>query len=204
MDLFGTYKTNKDVNTEIIKDIPGLNLLYDFVSTKEELKLIEAIDNSPWLDDLKRKVQHYGFKYDYKLRRIDESLRIGDLPIWCNDVTKKFLEVVNIFDSVDQLIINNYEPGQGIAMHTDCEPCFTNTIVSLSLGADIVMDFSYKGEKEKISIILPRRSLLLIQDDARYNFLHGIAQRKKDKFNEKIIERKRRVSMTFRKVIIDK
>ncbi|WP_231289239.1 hypothetical protein [Rickettsia bellii] len=35
----------------------------------------------------------------------------------------------NIFHEIpDQVIINEYMPGQGIAPHTDCIPCFSDTI----------------------------------------------------------------------------
>ena len=41
----------------------------------------------------------------------------------------------------DQLIVNEYQPGQGISAHIDCEPCFKNTIVTVSLGSVYEMDF---------------------------------------------------------------
>lgn len=34
----------------------------------------------------------------------------------------------------DQVIINEYQPGQSIAPHIDSVPCFGETIASLSLG----------------------------------------------------------------------
>jgi hypothetical protein len=56
--------------------IPNLTYLPNFISEKEENELVEIIDSQPWLDDLKRRVQHYGYKYDYKARRIDTSMEI--------------------------------------------------------------------------------------------------------------------------------
>lgn len=41
----------------------------------------------------------------------------------------------------DQLIINEYTPGQGINPHIDNPTLFSSPIVSLSLGSDCVMEF---------------------------------------------------------------
>lgn len=203
MDLFGIYKSDEQLVQEFINSMNGLEYYPKFISEGEELELITAIDNANWLNDLKRKVQHYGFKYDYKARRIDESFRIGTLPNWSDFIVDRILKNGIVNHQPDQLIINNYEVGEGISMHVDCEPCFTDIIISLSLFSDIVMDFKKLNSNQKESILLQRGSLLVISGDARYKYEHGIAQRKSDMFNKRKRDRKRRVSMTFRKVILE-
>lgn len=42
----------------------------------------------------------------------------------------------------DQVIVNEYQPGQGIANHIDCISCFSGTVISLSLGSSCIMDFT--------------------------------------------------------------
>ncbi len=42
----------------------------DFVSELKAERLLEAIDASDWRADLKRRVQHYGWRYDYRKRHI--------------------------------------------------------------------------------------------------------------------------------------
>lgn len=42
-------------------DIPGLQYLPDFIAAEEERALIKIIDQQPWLNDLKRRVQHSVF-----------------------------------------------------------------------------------------------------------------------------------------------
>ena len=83
--------------------------------------------------------------------------------------------------STDQLIINEYFPGQGIAPHIDCEPCFTNTIASISLGSATVMD--YTKDTTSIPVVLRPRSLVVMKEESRYEWKHGIASRKTDKIN---------------------
>lgn len=165
-----------------IPKIEGLTYTPKYITQEQERLLISKIDAQPWLTDLKRRVQHYGYKYDYKARKITPDLKIGSIPDW-----------LQILPNFDQVIINEYLCGQGITPHIDCIPCFTDTIFSLSLLEPCEMIF----EKENIkhSIILEPRSLLTFQGEARYKWKHAIPQRKSN-------VRNRRVSITFRKVIL--
>ena len=65
----------------------GLEYCADFLAPHEEAELLAQIDgdDSPWLDDLSRRVQHFGYKYDYSNRRLDATARIGPLPDWLRD-----------------------------------------------------------------------------------------------------------------------
>lgn len=182
--------------------ISGLQYIFQYLNTNYHDSLLSAIDQAPWLNDLKRRVQHYGFKYDYKFRRIDLSMKIGELPAWALQIATDLHEKQFFRDLPDQLIVNEYLPGQGIAPHIDCEPCFEDTIASISLGSACVMDFTHSIRKEKIPILLEPRSLVILQGDSRYFWTHGIAGRKADVFEGKPFLRQRRVSLTFRKTIL--
>ena len=86
-------------------------------------------------------------------------------------------------------------PGQGIYEHIDNPELFDDTIISLRLLSNILMDFKEDWETPK-PILLEKNSLFILRDEARYNYKHGISKRKTD--NK--IKRGRRVSITFRKV----
>jgi alkylated DNA repair dioxygenase AlkB len=166
--------------------------------------LLDQIDKRQWLEDLRRRVQHYGFKYDYKARKVNRDMRIGQLPKWLQKLGQKLYEDGHMLAEPDQVIVNEYEPGQGISSHIDCEPCFANTIVSLSLGSDCIMDFTNRRDKtKKIPVWLAPRSIIVLKDEARNEWLHGIAPRKSDMWEGQKYERQRRVSLTFRKVILE-
>jgi len=45
-------------------DISGLTYVPDFITPAENDFLLSQIDQQPWLTDLKRRVEHYGYKYD--------------------------------------------------------------------------------------------------------------------------------------------
>lgn len=198
MDLFNQHKNDSTSN------IVGLKYLRSFITLEEQRNMINQIDNQPWLSDLKRRVQHYGYKYDYKRRSIDNSMKLGEVPGWCNKTIKKMLDNNIISFVPDQIIVNEYLPGQGISNHIDCQPCFGDTVISLSLCSSCVMQFT---NKENPSIIVPVLlepcSLIVLKEDARYNWMHGIKAVKTDKYNSAKVIRRRRVSLTFRKVIVN-
>lgn len=184
-------------------EIPGLRYVPDFVSREARDQLLRDVDAQPWLTDLKRRVQHYGYKYDYKARKIDQTMRIGPLPEWSLRIAEDLVQLGLMTELPDQLIVNEYEPGQGIAPHVDCVPCFTDTIASLSLGSACVMNFANKETEEIVPLLLDPGSLVILRGEARYNWTHGIAARKSDVFQGRTIDRRRRVSLTFRKIILD-
>ena len=186
-----------------VSEIPGLHYIKDYISQDQHDWLLNQIDKHPWLDDLKRRVQHYGFKYDYRARKVNRDMRIGELPKWLKRLSHTLQKDGHTPEVADQVIINEYQPGQGIAGHIDCEPCFKDTIVSLSLGAGCIMDFTNKSDKtKKIPVWLAPRSLVVLSGEARHGWLHGIAARKSDEWDGQKYDRQRRVSLTFRKVII--
>lgn len=181
--------------------IEGLEVIPDYITAAEEAALIATIDQQVWQHDLKRLVQHYGWKYDYTARRVDASMRLGELPEWLTRYGAAMQREGVFPQAPDQVIINEYQPGQGIAAHVDCVPCFTDVIASISLGSFCMMEFTHGKTGEKVPILLEPRSLLVMRDAARYHWKHGIAPRKSDVYGGVRLPRARRLSLTFRKVV---
>ena len=180
--------------------INKLVLLENFVSEEEETELLNTIDNNSWSCELKRKVQHYGYRYDYKAKAIEASMQLGEVPSWLKNLSSKIDQQTKQNNELDQFIINEYLPGQGISAHIDCIPCFGNTIYSLSLGSGCNMVFTDPKTNQKISYYLPQRSLLVLKDELRYEWKHEIKAVKSDLVNDVKIPRGRRVSITFRTI----
>lgn len=184
-----------EIEEEAMPTIPGLTYIPDFISREEESALIASIDDQPWLTDLKRRVQHYGYKYDYKAHTVTDESYLGSLSDWLEPVAQK------LPFKPDQAIVNEYLPGQGISAHVDCVPCFDDTIASLSLGSGAIMQFTKDVEKQEL--YLKPRSLIVLSGEARYEWTHAISARKSDVVNGFKIERERRISLTFRHVILN-
>jgi len=202
-DLFNPIQENFGQNiSAALKRVVGLTYIPNFISRQEEICLLDNINSNEWLSDLKRRVQHYGWKYDYRSRNIDYSMYLGELPAWAGSLAHNLFNRRLVSELPDQVIINEYKPGQGIANHVDCEPCFGDSIVSLSLGSVCIMNLINLETKEKIEIVLEPRSAIVIKSESRYKWSHGIPPRLADTINGQYIHRKLRLSMTFRKVVV--
>ena len=178
--------------------IPGLRYYPQLLTVQKQREVIKEIDSRPWQNELKRRVQHYGYKYDYKARAINHSMYVGPLPDFAVEIGRQLL-ILNLIEELpDQLIVNEYLPGQGITAHIDCEPCFKNTIVTVSLGAVYQMDFINASTRDVRGTLLDVGSALILRNEARYEWMHRIQPRKKDRG----VLRGRRVSLTFRNVIV--
>lgn len=180
----------------------GLRLLRDFISADEETDLIRSVDAAPWQTDLKRRVQQYGWRYDYRSRSVNPSDYLGDLPLWMGHIISRISRMDDFAKPPEQAIVNEYLPGQGIAPHTDCLPCFGPVIASLSLACAYEMWFERSRNGPKAFLQVPRKSLLILTGPARYTWRHAIAARKTDP-NPNVhgagrIARRRRISITFR------
>lgn len=196
------------LNFEILNEsskiqIPGLFYYPKFITSDFESELIKQIDSLEWSNELKRRVQHYGYKYDYKKKKIDKADYLGPLPNIFEPIIKKLKDQKIILRRPDQLIVNEYLPGQGISKHIDCTTCFDKQIVSLSLGSNCVMVFKrekFEGNyiSDVFDLLLERCSVLSIIDSARYNWSHSINPKSSDNG----IKRTRRISLTFRNVIL--
>ncbi len=173
-------------------EIPGLSVIYDAITHEEEKYLLDFINATErsWNSDLVRRTQHYGYHYNYGYpnKRLSEA---APIPAEFMPILKKFNSDAN------QVIVNEYKPGQGIAAHTDAK-IFDDVVTSLSLGSSCRFNF-IRGNEFK-SIFLPPRTLVRMTGDARWLWKHEIGAKKTDKNNDgQTIKRGTRVSLTMRR-----
>jgi alkylated DNA repair dioxygenase AlkB len=183
--------------------VPGLKYIAGYLAEQDEVTLLAQVDAEPWLADLRRRVQHYGYRYDYKARKVDPTMHLGPLPAWAQGLADRLVADCHMPVTPDQLIANEYEPGQGITAHIDCVPCFGPVVCSLTLGSQCVMELSAVEGDGAESLLLERGSLLVLAGESRYNWRHAIPGRKTDKVDGRVLARNRRVSLTFRTVIVE-
>lgn len=183
--------------------VPGLHYIADYLTPSAQQHYLNIIDQQPWSNELKRRVQHYGYRYDYRRKQVDYDLYLGPLPEWAAALVQRLHADMHAPAMPDQLIINEYQPGQGIASHVDCVPCFGDTIISLSLGSACVMELSQLTSSRQVSLLLEVGSLLVLRAEARYDWKHGISARRSDQHQGQTIIRQRRVSLTFRTVLLN-
>ena len=186
--------------------LPGLTYIQDFIGIETHDALVAAIDAQPWKTNIGRRVQQYGYTYAYRTRRARSGPQeaafsyLGPLPEWTVAIAERFLQQGITALPFDQLIVNEYEPGQGIGAHIDDVVGFGEPIVSLSLLSSCVMDLMHPMHG-RVPILLEPRSVLVLSGVARTKWSHGIAKRKTDPWLDRTLSRSRRLSMTFRRVV---
>jgi len=178
----------------------GLLYFKDAIDEKNDLvSFIDSLDKWKTLSDSKnsRKVQHYGYLYDYKS---------GKTTTKADPIPEEFLSLIDSLkkkckteSEFNQVIVNNYETGQGISAHTDVKE-YGPIIGCYTIGSGATMRFT-RGD-EKYDIYVEPNSLYIMSGESRYEWKHEMLARKSDVVGEKKIQRGRRISITFRCVPI--
>lgn len=150
------------------------------------------------------------------------------IPEWLQTYVEKINNLGVLGDKkANHVLVNEYLSGQGIMPHTDGSlfhpiistiSCGSHTILELQRGRD--EDGEEKGggggdEQNRVQILVERRSLLMIKDDAYHKYLHSIEERTEDVIlpdisniemcemtNDKnrVLQREKRISLTIRHV----
>jgi len=127
--------------------IQGLSYITNFIAHSEQIYLIEQLDQLSWSSDLKRRTQHFGYKYDYSKKKIDRSAYVGPIPDFLKIYVSRLVKQ-KWFDErekLDQIIVNEYFPGQGISKHIDCVMMLVFVeVISHLLQKEKILKFALK------------------------------------------------------------
>ena len=187
--------------------VPGLFCIPLFVSESEEQEILQFLDGFVWSTELARRTLHFGRKYNYRSRSLEEEpvkpmsgpierliQRILSYSEFLGDLAPSPLNMHN-----GMCIVNEYTRAQGIAGHVDAA-IFGPIIYSLSLGEDAVMTFT-PPSGHAVPVFIPRFSLLVMSGAARYEWKHQIDKKVSYEIaGRKIVKHSsyRRVSLTYR------
>ncbi len=191
---------------QFINSVPGLFYIDNLISPEYSQQLFHYLDNeakwSPITDNPNsRVVQHYGYKYNYKSHHHKE---MGNpIPDIFSELIQSLqqksqeLQLIDSSYSFNQVIVNNYEPSQGISKHTDIKS-YGAVIGCYTIGSGATMRF--RKNNEIVDIYVKPNSLYIMSGDARYLWTHEMPSTKTDMCDGKRVVRSRRVSITFRNV----
>lgn len=145
----------------------------NFITSEEEahiLKNVYSVPKPKWTCLSKRRLQDYG-GVPHEKGMIPESI-----PNWLTKYVEKVAQL-NVFDNhkPNQVLVNEYLPGQGIMPHSD-GPLFFPTIATISCGSHTILNFLENSEaRTKIcQLLLEKCSLVVIKDDMYSKYLHSI------------------------------
>lgn len=190
---------------------PGLVLVENFITDETEQMLLQRFNFDDQSSDITgsklkhRAVKHFGYEFKYGINNVDpiEPLEEG-IPDEFKEILHRALDEKLVAYFPDQLTVNRYLPGQGIPPHVDTPSAFEDGLMSLSCGSKVIMDFR-DPDGTHLSVLVPPRSLLVMNGDSRYIWSHGITPRKSDIVPKQgggltLVTRTTRVSFTFRKL----
>lgn len=160
--------------------IPGLVGETEFITEERERRIVDYLDQGEWSAVTpgavsSRRVQQFGYAYGYNSRSVSNT-PISPLE---GDILEiaQYLQRTGWLPEGDlQCIVNEYRRNQGISPHTD-SPQFGPIVVTISLLENSVMTFTHNSDGRTEEVYLPRRGILVLEGEARYNFKHSINSR---------------------------
>lgn len=180
--------------------IPGLSYFPNALTEEQEQAFLQELDgpDAQWLpltdSPQSRRVQHYGYRYDYKRRTVSEPTT--PIPAHWYDLFPR------THGEWNQVIVNEYLPGQGISAHTD-SLAYGGVIQCYTLGSGATMRFTSEEHKgERRDLYVEPRSLYVMTGEARYQWKHEMISRKSDTVEGVKQARSRRISVTLRSVLL--
>ncbi|XP_018574432.1 alpha-ketoglutarate-dependent dioxygenase alkB homolog 6 [Anoplophora glabripennis] len=159
-----------------VKNVPpSIYYISNFITRDEESHIIKNVYSAPkpkWTFLSNRRLQDYG-GIPHEKGMIPEKI-----PSWLQVYMNK-IDELNLFEGkkVNQVLINEYLPGQGIMPHTD-GPIFSPIITTITCGSHTILEFWENSEcRTKVcDLLLERCSLVIIKNDMYSKYLHSISE----------------------------
>lgn len=193
-------KTLADSQFTRLPSPEGLVYVPGFLSEQESQLFKECVDGETWEPMGQRRILQYGHVYHRGTEKVSEIVPTRPMPSWCRLLAQKIVNHEGWSAFPDQVIINEYQPGQGIGRHVDDPELFGPSVAVVSLGGPALLEFSRADSTDhnRYSILLEPGSLLVLSGEARYGWRHEIKRRSSDRLGDLLHQRGRRISITFR------
>jgi len=157
--------------------ISGVTLIPDFVSPDEEQLLITGIETIPWVDSQSGRRKHdYGPKVNFKKQKLKLDCFLG-FPQHSSNLLDKLQSCTPLSDFLPvEMCDLEYTPERGSAIdpHFDDSWLWGERLVTLNLLSPITYTLTRSGSREEVLIPIPRRSLIILSDSARHEWMHAI------------------------------
>ena len=120
-----------------------------------------------------RKTLQFGPLFLFQTRSFAPASEYIEIP---PEFTSLIVKLKQYSKEINHIVVNEYLPGQGIKSHIDSPDLFGAVIVSLSLLSDCVMTFTRKESGGQVQKFLKRRSLVVLDEEARFEWGHEISK----------------------------
>ncbi|CAF1580230.1 unnamed protein product [Adineta ricciae] len=183
-------------NESIAFPLDGIYLVSDFVNEIEEKNLVDAIDNDIWISSQSGRLkQDFGIKINFKKQTIKTKYFTG-MPLYSKALLERLHthRVLSDFQSVELCNLDySSERGSHIDPHIDDTWIWGERLITINLLSNTILSLipNEQNSKKIIYIPVPRRWMIVLYGDARYEYKHAIqGQHIQD----------RRLAVTFREL----
>lgn len=166
----------------------------DFITEEEEQTLLRELD--PGLKKKRYEFDHW----DDAIHGFRETERLS----WgkaCEEIIQRVRSIVFAEGSplLGPVHILDLDKNGFIKPHIDSVKFCGSTIAGINLLSDSVMRLVKENDtSEWLDLLLPRRSLYILRDQARYDFTHEILKEEQSVFKGHKVPRLRRISVICR------
>ncbi|CAM6117574.1 unnamed protein product [Calypogeia fissa] len=127
-----------DIDSFSVGDLPSIFYVPSFLTSSEQAYFLHQVNSAPvsrWKTLKNRRLQNWGGVVHEK------GLIAQSLPPWLTTLTQRISSETGLFPSpINHVLVNEYEPGQGIMPHQD-GPLYFPVVAIVSLGSPTVMRF---------------------------------------------------------------
>lgn len=162
----------------------GFSYHQNFISIDEEHELLQIIKRLKFESfemhgvEARRKVIHYGMKYDFLNRT---ASKIDSPPSWLQDLKKK--SEILLKKEIPQILVTYYPPGAPIGWHFDAPPFESLLGVSLLNPCRFLLRKGEAKNWEKFEITLGPRSAYVVREESRWEWQHHIPPVKTERYS---------------------
>ncbi|KAI8612688.1 hypothetical protein BC830DRAFT_1135568 [Chytriomyces sp. MP71] len=183
----------------------GLIYISNFISSEQETRILNTIASTPFIQSIRRRMQFYGEIYYHTTHDLqslqpnqDTSNPIDSLA-WLLDHT--FSRIPSFSIPPSQILVNEYRGDAGLSCHVEDTNSFGHYILTLSLVNPVWMDLkpvvpsqqqgpstssstgnpfisSPSQQPKPLRILLEPRSMLILESESRFRWMHGITKGK--------------------------
>lgn len=191
MNYISNFLTNNKTNRLLLHDcnnneqeeyldITGIYIENEFLTQNEEINLIEQINKNNWIDSQSgRFKQDYGPKVNFKKKKIKLNEFKG-LPVYSKFLIDRFKNVKQLesFEPVE-LCNLKYENNRSACIEAHKDDCWLwgNRLITINLLSNTFLTLTNENLRlNDVCILIPleQRCLLVLSDEARYDWLHEI------------------------------
>jgi alkylated DNA repair dioxygenase AlkB len=158
---------------------PGFQYVDELVGADAERELVRLLETLPWEAvifrgyEARRRVVHFGHRYDFEARGVSPGLPIPDEFVALRERVAAFADQDP--ERYVEVLATEYRPGSTIGWHSDA-PAFGSTVLGVSLASACRMRFRRRSEDGWLrwDRALEPRSAYVIGGEARTAWQHSI------------------------------